>query len=130
MIQVAVAAAAAFNLVCTGTVESEDIFSGKQIEPYSYTYRIDLATKRWCDGECLAPKDIAAVLPTALILSPKRDIETPTVKDFRDGSIDRRTGRHSILSSSGRGRSILLMKWEGQCEKQPFTGFPKFDTKF
>jgi hypothetical protein len=35
-----------------------------------------------------------------------------------------------MISQSGRGEGLLLLKWDGRCERAPFTGFPKPDTKF
>jgi hypothetical protein len=123
------AAATAFNLLCAGTLHA-DSFASKRDEPYSVTYRVDLAAKKWCDGECRAIREIADIQPASLQLEEPRDINTPTQKEFFSSSIDRETGRHSMVSTSGHREGILILKWEGHCEKADFTGFPEFQTKF
>lgn len=130
MIHLAAAAAATFNLVCTGTIESESFYGGKKTEPYSYTYRLNLDSKKWCEQDCKVLHHIADVQPGVLVLSPRKDIDTATRKEFTSGEINRETGRQTILATSGRRDGILIMKWEGQCEKAPFSGFPTLSTKF
>jgi hypothetical protein len=57
--------------------------------------------------------------------------DTPSEKRLHVETVNRETGRHYILDNSdSRDLGIMLMKWEGQCEKAPFTGFPEFKTKF
>lgn len=123
------AAAAAFNLVCSGTL-SQKSFQTERAEPYSYTYRIDLDAKKFCGDECKAISDIAEVQPGFIRLFPNKNIDTPRLREFSNETINRETGRHSALSTSGFGRNILIMKWEGKCERSAFTGFPEFKTKF
>jgi hypothetical protein len=130
MIGAAAAAAAAFNLVCSGTISTEDYSGPKPPEPYRYEYRIDLDAKKWCESDCPVLHDVAAAQATAIMLEPRKDVDTPTRREFYLGEIDRVTGRHSIISTSGRGAGILIMKWEGRCESAPFSGFPKHETKF
>jgi hypothetical protein len=118
-----------FDLVCSGTLESHSI-TGDESKPYSYRYRFDLAQNKWCEGACKAPRDILRLAPTQITLA---DEKTDTVREhaYRSVTIDRETGRHSILSTSNsRFTGPITMKWEGQCEKQPFSGFPEFETKF
>ena len=125
------AAAATFNLTCTGTMESKTIF-GEETEPYSYTYRMDLDAQKWCDGECKALFPIHAIHPTEIELQYDKS-SSPSEEKLTANSIDRETGRQSILATSKNPRdprSILIIKWEGMCEKSDFTGFPKFETKF
>lgn len=123
-------AAMTFNLICAGTLTTETFHGGRQSEPYRYEYRIDLDRRKWCDGDCRTLHDIAEVQPTALVLEPPRDIDTLARREFYMGSINRETGRHSVLSTSGRRERILIMRWEGQCERAPFSGFPDFPTRF
>lgn len=130
MLQAAAAAAMTFNLVCTGTLTTETFYQGRQTEPYRYEYRIDLAQRKYCDGECRALRDIAEIQPTVIILEPNRDINTVTERQFHMESINRETGRHSILHTSGRREQIMIMSWAGQCERAPFSGFPTFQTRF
>lgn len=129
MLAAAAAAAAAFNLVCTGTLYHKSYFD-EGTEPYTYTYRIDLAHRKYCEEACGVLRDIADIHPVVLVLEPDKDIDTATKHEFFRTSIDRLSGHQTTLDTSGRGIDILIMKWEGQCERQPFTGFPTPQTKF
>jgi hypothetical protein len=123
------AAAAAFNLVCSGTYTS-NIDTGKPSRPYQYVYRLDLGAKKWCDGECKVQRPIAKIDPTVLTLVDERT-DSLDRKGFAKETIDRETGRHSIeRNSTSRLVGLILITWEGQCEKAAFTGFPEFKTKF
>ena len=124
------AIAATFNLVCSGTITTDSFYARGQKEPYSYTYRIDLDKRKWCEGQCGVIRDIHDVQPVRIELEPPEDTNTPTKKRFFSSTINRTTGVHSTLLTSGRGTDMLIMKWEGSCSKQPFTGFPTFETKF
>lgn len=125
------AVAATFNLVCTGTSTSESMM-GKEVEPYSYEYRFDLAKGVYCEGECKATRPVKRIDPTTIYLSDetKDNLSSHEVESNR---IDRETGSQSILYTR-RSRTdrfdLMIMKWQGQCEKRPFTGFPAFETKF
>lgn len=124
------AASTAFNLSCVGTLETESFYNGKTSEAYSYSYRIDLEAGRYCESSCKAIHTIYEVQPAYIVLEAPEDIDTPTLKRFFRTSIDRETGVQSTLMTSGRRQDILIMKWTGQCAKQPFSGFPTLETKF
>lgn len=126
----ATAADGQFNLSCSGTLRSiVPALLRDQTEPYTNVYRIDLAAGKWCSGDCTAQFDFVSVSPTALVLEDK-NVDTPRQHDTLNNRISRETGAHSIVAESGIGHSRLAMFWKGQCEKAPFTGFPKPQTKF
>lgn len=129
MLYAAAAVAAAFNLVCTGTSTGQTL-AGTTTEAYSHTYRVDLDRKKWCEGDCGVIRDIADVQPTVIEFKPRKDVDTAIEHEFYEWSLDRTTGRESLLWTTGRGANIMIMKWEGTCAKQPFSGFPAFTTKF
>lgn len=128
MIFQAAAAAAAFNLICTGTVQSTSA-TGRTATPYSMTYRIDLSQGKWCDGECAAPRDLARVLPTQLVLQDDNE-DSPRRREMMVVQIDRDTGAHRIFATSGIGVAAIVMRWEGRCQRAPFSGFPSPRTQF
>jgi hypothetical protein len=128
MIMTMATAALAFNLVCTGTLETKSYFD-RRIEPYERTYRMDLGAKKWCEGECKALFDFSDIGATYLILANKT-VDTPRERSFSSHQIDRETGAESSLMTSGVRERILILKWDGQCQRAPFSGFPKFETKF
>lgn len=123
-----VAAAATFDLICSGQQVSTDM-TGRHSEPYRTEYRIDLDAKKWCDGACTGLRDFASITPTELRLVDN-NTDTPHMRSFFTDIIDRRTGTHTVLSSSGAGMATVLMESHGTCERAPFTGFPKPVTKF
>lgn len=116
--QAALQAIAAFNLICTGTARTGPV--GLALpeaggEPFTITYRIDLASRTWCSDACDAPEPLAEVTDTEILL---RDVHRPSGSHliivgrllgiFADTAID---GPTAILRS-------------GRCEQAPFTGFP------
>lgn len=128
LILAGVVAATSFNLDCKGMLESTSYFEKKN-EPYEYVYRINLGTKKWCDGECLMPRDFAEISDSLFVLEQK-DVDTPRTREQSHNSINRVTGEQKIFTSSGEGAAMLLMSWEGRCQKQPFTGFPTSSRQF
>lgn len=130
MYAAAVAAAAAFNLVCSGTITTTSLEKHGETQPYSYTYRVDLGKKKFCESACTAIRDIYEIQPGFIQLEKPVDIDTVTEKRFDNGEIDRQTGHQQILMTSGREADILIMKWDGNCVKRPFSGFPQIETKF
>lgn len=129
MLAAAAAVAAAFNLVCTGTETTRSI-AGEKLEPYTHIYRVDLDKKKWCEEGCSVVRDVAEVQQSFLELEPRRNVDTAVDRDFFEWTIDRTTGRESMLASKGLRADIIILKWEGTCARQPFTGFPSPPTKF
>jgi len=102
--------------------------SGEKRKPYSYTYRVDLKSAQWCDGECLATRPFKQVSPALLVLEEKG--EALGDGDYDENVIDRRDGSQKIISGRRLLGTPFLMKWEGQCTAAPFSGFPAPTTKF
>lgn len=129
VLALAAAASSAFNLICSGTLTVQSLLVNKT-EPYSYTYRFDLAQNKWCESECKATHEILRVQPTQIILVDEK-ADTPREKSFAFHMIDRETGKETIVRNSQSNLTgPMLMKWQGQCAKAPFTGFPEFKTQF
>lgn len=124
-------AAAAFNLVCTGT-KTTDSLMGHDTKPNEATYRLDLNDKKWCEGECKARQDMASVQPAELRLQDESK-DTPSERSRLLNTIDRETGAQAITATYANPRdrrSTITMKWDGSCTKGPFTGFSEAVTKF
>ena len=121
-----------FNLVCSGTTHSyfEKTASVKD-EPYSYTYRIDLKSGKWCEADCALVRPIAEAQPTFLRLQPDRNEDAPTHREKWTGLIDRTSGTEIMMvESSDDLLGNSTMTWKGTCTRQPFGGFPTPKTKF
>jgi hypothetical protein len=124
-----IAALGAFNLVCTGTITID----GAPLSPnsdYSYTYRIDLDAEKWCEADCKTIHKIAAVQPAQITLTDSHDKDPVLGESKMKAFINRETGRHTVIANSVYLKRPMTMGWDGQCERLPFSGFPKFETKF
>lgn len=130
-VALSLAAAAAFNLLCSGT-QTTTAFDGTSSKPYSSEYRIDLNQAEWCEDDCRATHAIAKVLPTQLQLEVK-DTTGLTGRTSIRNFIDRETGGHWISATMAEPRRpamTIVVEWKGACEKRPFSGFPVLETKF
>lgn len=124
----AAAVATAFNLVCAGTLTVQ---GGAQdgAKPYRTVYRIDLASGRYCEDACRLMRVIYEVQPARITLD-RQGNPAPGVSNYSINVIERDSGEQTILTSSGRPGALLYERSTGQCEAQPFTGFPEIRTKF
>lgn len=127
----AVAALAAFNLLCQGMLTTTT-FDGQQVEPYSRTYRVDLDAGQWCESDCKILRPIVEVQPAFITLQDSKATD-PALRSTVLNMVNRETGAHTILSTLVMGRrttTTVVSRFEGQCERQDFTGFPELETKF
>jgi hypothetical protein len=118
MIAAALQIAAAFNLVCSGTMRSGPV--GLALpeaggEPFSITYRIDLDARRWCSDTCDTVETLAGVVEGQIVLRDQHEPDGsnvitifPARGQFTDTLIE---GEHATLRS-------------GSCRPERFTGFP------
>lgn len=118
MIAPAVAAIAAFNLVCTGTLRTGPVGLAMPESggaPFAITYRVDLASNLWCSDECAAPERLALVTDTEYLL---REDHRPS------GSHVIIVGRQLGLFADTYINGNIATLRSGRCEQAPFTGFP------
>lgn len=108
-----------FDLQCDGT-RSEEL-NGPE-EPYSYGFRVDLASGKWCWDHCERIYDLKEVNPDRLVFDEVRS-ETRTERRSVWHEVSRTTGDHRLLSIT---ISIVprYYKVEGTCRPAPFSGFP------
>jgi hypothetical protein len=110
--------AAAFNLVCAGTLRTGPVglaLPEASGAPFTITYRIDLASRLWCADACAAQEPLADVNSDQIILRETHDPQggntiafTPATGRFTDTVI---VGTEATLRS-------------GVCQVVAFTGFP------
>jgi hypothetical protein len=117
----ALAAAAAFNLVCSGTETYSDNMapSSARERPFSVTYRVDLNAGRWCSGECPETLAIYRVTERQITLTSNEAQRKNTV-DWIHIDINRESGR---LSADTVLKTSFYIR-DGQCRPAPFAGFP------
>lgn len=131
MLYFALAAAATFNLVCTGTTEKTD-YNGSKSEPYTATYRVDTGARLWCENDpeaCKQPESLADI-NTVAIKFIDTTTDTPNQYFRYVDQVNRESGRHQTLIISGRGSAIRTVKQEGHCEPAAFSGFSSANPKF
>jgi hypothetical protein len=116
------AVAAAFNLVCTGTLISGELRTmwskDRKTEPFSTVLRVDLSLHRWCEGDCKSTSPIQRASDTEILfqLEEKPDIGFDHVK-----LVNRETG--AFIDRMRAGGFVMMST--ATCEKAAFTGFPQ-----
>ena len=125
----ATAAILAFNLLCPGTMTTAGMVKS-QPKPYAYEYRIDMESGQWCADNCKRLAAIYEIQPSEITLENSTEIDAADILSRTQNVINRETGAHLMTATIDMrsGKSALL--WRGQCEKKPFSGFPKLETKF
>ena len=109
--------APAFNLVCQGT-EMRTSGTGLQEFPYERVFRIDLGSRRYCEGSCETTRPIANIEPTRITLHDSTDR-----RGFgSDLIINRESG--GLAASSSRVDGMVSIT-TAQCRRAMFTGFPQ-----
>lgn len=116
----ALAAAASFNLVCIGTMETTDA-AGKREQPYRVEYRVDLDARLWCQDECNETFNVITSDETDLVLQygPYRHAGRDSI------TMNRQSGYHLALRTDAGPNGAVWKKWEGRCEPAPFTPIPQ-----
>jgi hypothetical protein len=116
----ALQAAAAFNLVCTGTYTTEPSFAtgaaASAEAPFTIIYRIDLDRALYCAGDCVLLEPLAEVTDNEILLR-----NSAILSGFEDGTViawNRGTGQYI-----GRAVGVNTVRYFGRCERAPFTGF-------
>jgi hypothetical protein len=115
MIATPAAAADQFDLVCEGKVGALS---------FSARYRVNLATREWCEDSCERTRGISAVTARTIVLYNK--LKASDLDSEARISINRETGEWSdYYSSPDQGWDEI-----GKCEVAPFSGFPVVKRKF
>jgi hypothetical protein len=110
--------AAAFNLVCSGTVRTGPIglaLPEQDGAPFTITYRIDLDARRWCSEACEETESVASIFEGHILLRDQHGSDgsnvvtiIPALGRFTDTLIE---GNRATLRS-------------GTCRPESFSGFP------
>ena len=118
-------AAATFNLNCTGLIESESVENGKKVEPFTSTFRIDLASKRWCEGECRLTHDIARFDDISItLLADSSSAGMPHTYNRMSYIRGTPTGHYSEFRTSIPDREhTYFFRREARCTEGTFSGF-------
>jgi hypothetical protein len=120
----AVAAAAAFNLVCSGTIAAgsmSDLVNPQKKTPIEVVYRIDLHEGRYCTGDCASTLPIYRVTDAQIVFqfSEDKDAGTDSLE-----MVNRESGEYLSRSRFFGLTPPAFIMTQGTCEKARFTGFP------
>lgn len=111
-------AAAAFNLSCSiSSIGFMGEMPRKPNAPMTATFRVDLAARRYCEGDCRSTESIAKVTSTDLYL---KMTDQPRLKEFL--RINRQSG--DMLSMWRLGSTSADSIETATCTPSRFTGFP------
>lgn len=114
----------AFNLVCSGLTFSYTNQSVADMKraPFDLTFRVDLASLRYCMDGCTETLTIKQVTPNEIVLSdgPSSGSKLNTKK------VNRESGSYqSLLVIEAPALQMAYYSTSnGTCKAAPFTGFP------
>ena len=125
-----------FDLVCYGSIKTEIVGDKPTFKPYVYHYRLDLDNNQYCISEF----NESCNNINGLLSVDNRTIQLKNLSEKKRNEIiehveffNRSTGvhyAHYISKYTDRTARMLAIVWEGNCDKLPFSGLPKFETKF
>lgn len=121
-----------FDLLCNGTKDFAGA-NGNRTAKYQIRYRLHLAQRRWCEGDCTKVNEIKRADDRHLILH-EYSLHIPGSERREETNIiDRVTGEHRAFIEhypDGNSDDLKLTRWLGQCAKVPYTGSDALDAKF
>ncbi|MBO9576116.1 MAG: hypothetical protein J7494_10295 [Sphingobium sp.] len=112
-------AADQFDLACQGYKWTKLGGSG---EAYNFRVRVDLAAKKWCDGECKAAQSIVSVADDKLVLLDEGTLNS-RMEVAREATFDRKAGNYHYKFLQSRPADDYL-EYQGKCTTEAFTPFP------
>lgn len=112
-------AADQFDLACKGYKWTKLGGSG---EDYSFRVRIDLAAKKWCDGDCKAAQPITSVGDQEVVLTDDGTLNS-RMEVAREATFDRKKNSFHYKMRQTRPTDQYL-EYQADCKIEPFTPFP------
>ncbi len=116
---------AAFDLVCTGQSTLSDVI-GFSSTPFGAPskierrFRVDLQTRRWCEGECSGTHELKSVTDTQIIFSESESTDSDQVT-----AVSRENGHFVDRTRIISPKVISVFMTDGTCARADFSGFPK-----
>jgi hypothetical protein len=118
LLAIALQAALAFNLVCTGTERAGPLglaIPESAATPFEISYRIDLDLRRWCSDACAETEAVGDVVLARILLRDRHSPEGSHVITF-----DPATGR---LTDTLNHNDRMVLR-HATCSRADFSGFP------
>lgn len=134
--EAAIASEEIFDSLRSGVIKSEIIGDKPKYESYSYHFILDITNMAYCYTElgkiCGNIKPILNVTEHNITLKIVDNIGgNEIIKNVE--FFNRSTGAHYahyISKYTDRTARMLAIIWEGNCERMPFSGLPRFQQKF
>jgi hypothetical protein len=112
-------AADQFDLACEGKKWTQ---RGTEGVDDRFRLRIDLAAKKWCEGDCKTVQNVFSVSDDKLVLTDDSTLNT-RLEAFRLITVERKTGVFIHHYTQQRPEEQLLYIDAG-CKTEAFTPFP------
>ena len=125
LVLAAVAQSNAFDLVCTGQTTLSDVV-GFSSTPYGlpgkfeHRFRIDLSSRRWCDGDCQATHEINEVSDTMIVFEQSKSDAVG-----HGAAVSRETGTYIDRTRIFGPKVTEIFLTQASCVRADFSGFPK-----
>lgn len=118
LLGIALQAALAFNLVCTGTERSGPLglaLPDTIATTWEVSYRIDLDLRRWCSDTCAETEELGDVVFAQILLRDRHGAEGSHVIIFNPAN--------GLLTDTLNHNDRMILR-RATCTRADFTGFP------
>lgn len=112
-------AADQFDLVCEGWKWTK---MGGTAQEYDFRVRVDVAAKKWCDGDCKTASAIQSVADDKLVLLDDGTLNS-RMEVAREATFDRKAGKYHYRMLQTRPTDDYL-EYQGNCKTAAFTPIP------
>jgi hypothetical protein len=112
-------AADQFDLACKGYKWTQ---LGGTGQDYSFRVRLDLAAKKWCDGDCKTVSPIVSVAADRLVLLDEGTLNS-RMEVAREATFDRKANSYHYKYLQTRPTDDYL-EYQATCSTEAFTPFP------
>ena len=112
-------AADQFDLACQGTKWTKRGTAG---DAYSFRARVDLAARKWCEGECKAVQNIVSSSDDKITFTDEGTLNT-RMENSREVTLDRKKGAfiHNFMQVRPEEQILYIA---ATCKTEAFTPFP------
>lgn len=112
-------AADQFDLVCEGWKWTR---MGGTAQEYDFRVRVDLAARKWCDGDCRAVSAIQSIADDKLVLLDDGTLNS-RMEVAREATFDRKANKYHYRLLQNRPTDDYL-EYQANCKTADFTPFP------
>ena len=112
-------AADQFDLVCEGWKWTK---MGGTAQEYDFRVRVDLAAKKWCEGDCKAALPIQSIAADKLVLLDEGTLNS-RMEVAREATFDRKANSYHYRLLQTRPTDDYL-EYQANCKAAAFTPIP------